>query len=131
MTRRMLSAAEGRGDKGNSVVSKQIKKMKSNGTQNQSVSKGWSAYLEKIQILKEEAISLTFDPIRCSWWPIPILLLLAEFFINVLVIQHVKYTEIDWNAYMQACIIVIKFGDPVLAPHSNLNYFRFKRPGIA
>lgn len=43
--------------------------------------------------------SLIFDPAR-----IPIVsvgILLAELIINLVVIQYVKYTEIDWIAYMQ------------------------------
>ena len=98
MKSRMTLDTEGLRVKENSVASKQ---MKSNGSQNQSLSKGWTTYLEKIQVLKEEAASLTFDPSRCSWWPIPTFLLLAEIIINVLVIENVKYTEIDWKAYMQ------------------------------
>ena len=34
-------------------------------------------------------------------WVAAIALIVAEFFINIFVIQNVKYTEIDWIAYMQ------------------------------
>ena len=34
-------------------------------------------------------------------WVAAICLLVIEFFINIFVIQNVKYTEIDWVAYMQ------------------------------
>lgn len=42
---------------------------------------------------------LIFDPstIAITCW----LLLLAELLLNVLIIERVKYTEIDWIAYMQ------------------------------
>ncbi|XP_071110356.1 dol-P-Man:Man(5)GlcNAc(2)-PP-Dol alpha-1,3-mannosyltransferase-like [Haliotis cracherodii] len=40
-----------------------------------------------------------FDP--DSSWMIMILLLLAEVAVNVVVINKIKYTEIDWIAYMQ------------------------------
>lgn len=42
---------------------------------------------------------LLVNPDRC--FPIAILLLVAEVFINAAVIAKVPYTEIDWNAYMQ------------------------------
>lgn len=45
--------------------------------------------------------SLLFDPAK-----IPIVsvgILLIELILNVFVVQHVKYTEIDWIAYMQEC----------------------------
>lgn len=47
------------------------------------------------------AKSLLFDPARLSivTWAI----LLAELVLNVLVVQRVRYTEIDWRAYMQEC----------------------------
>ncbi|XP_014681718.1 PREDICTED: dol-P-Man:Man(5)GlcNAc(2)-PP-Dol alpha-1,3-mannosyltransferase-like [Priapulus caudatus] len=55
------------------------------------------------QILKfnyrEYCSSLLFDP-RFTW-TVAALLLLAEIVVNLLVINHVKYTEIDWRAYMQ------------------------------
>ena len=45
--------------------------------------------------------SLVLDPAR-----LPIVsfgILLAELILNVFVVQKVKYTEIDWIAYMQEC----------------------------
>lgn len=44
---------------------------------------------------------LIFDPSQLgvvSW-----IILLAELVLNVLVVQRVRYTEIDWIAYMQEC----------------------------
>lgn len=45
--------------------------------------------------------SLIFDPARLSLLTFPILL--AELAINLFIIHKVKYTEIDWIAYMQEC----------------------------
>eukprot|EP00794_Sanderia_malayensis_P015332 gene15333-16910_t len=45
------------------------------------------------------AKSLLFDP--SYTWVVAILLLLAEVVVNIFVIYKVKYTEIDWVAYMQ------------------------------
>nr|SVE92972.1 EOG090X04XE [Moina brachiata] len=42
---------------------------------------------------------LVFDP--SLLWVSAILLFIAEIFVNILVIQRVPYTEIDWIAYMQ------------------------------
>ncbi|KAL1401226.1 hypothetical protein pipiens_006777 [Culex pipiens pipiens] len=45
--------------------------------------------------------SLVFDPARLplvTW-----IILGAELFLNVFVVQNVNYTEIDWKAYMQEC----------------------------
>ena len=38
-------------------------------------------------------------------WVAAIGLLVIEFFINIVVIQNVKYTEIDWVAYMQVKVV--------------------------
>lgn len=38
-------------------------------------------------------------------WVAAIGLLVIEFFINIFVIQNVKYTEIDWVAYMQVKVV--------------------------
>ena len=38
-------------------------------------------------------------------WVAAIGLLVSEFFINIFVIQNVKYTEIDWVAYMQVKVV--------------------------
>ncbi|XP_017868068.1 PREDICTED: lethal(2)neighbour of Tid protein [Drosophila arizonae] len=61
----------------------------------------------RLQKFKEKYLSwkyaryLALDP---SALPIvALLIVLAEAVINVLVIQHVPYTEIDWVAYMQEC----------------------------
>jgi len=42
---------------------------------------------------------LTVQPQKCL--PMAIILFILEFFINFYVISYVKYTEIDWIAYMQ------------------------------
>lgn len=47
------------------------------------------------------AKSLVFDPARLGIVAVGIIL--AELVLNVLVIQNVRYTEIDWVAYMQEC----------------------------
>ncbi|CAG9833463.1 unnamed protein product [Diabrotica balteata] len=51
-------------------------------------------YLEKDYIMK-----LIFDPHYL--WPVCIVLLVFEFLLNFMIINRVKYTEIDWIAYMQ------------------------------
>lgn len=43
--------------------------------------------------------SSIFDPAKLPIYPI----LLAEIVLNIFIIQRVKYTEIDWIAYMQEC----------------------------
>ena len=42
-------------------------------------------------------------------WVAAISLIVIEFFINIFVIHNVKYTEIDWIAYMQVKVIVLYF----------------------
>ena len=99
LTRRMASR-EGGAEKIEQNVSKQIKKT-SNGTKRSSYTKGWSTYKEKLKSNFQESWSLLTDPSRCSWWPFPAFLLIAETIVNLLIIQNVNYTEIDWKAYMQ------------------------------
>lgn len=48
---------------------------------------------------KQFLFSLVVDPNNMTF--VVCCLLLAEIVVNILVIQHVKYTEIDWVAYMQ------------------------------
>ena len=55
-------------------------------------------YYEKL-FTRQFVYSLVFDP--SSMMFVACCLLLAEIVVNVLVIQNVKYTEIDWVAYMQ------------------------------
>lgn len=43
--------------------------------------------------------SLIFDPAKLPIYPI----LFAEIVLNIFIIHRVKYTEIDWIAYMQEC----------------------------
>lgn len=40
-----------------------------------------------------------FDPAQLYW--IAYLILIADFLLNIFIIYSVKYTEIDWTAYMQ------------------------------
>ena len=99
LTRRMASR-EGGAEKIEQNVSKQIKKT-SNGTKRSWYTKGWYTYREKLKSNFQESWSLLTDPSRCSWWPFPAFLLIAETIVNLLIIQNVNYTEIDWKAYMQ------------------------------
>lgn len=48
---------------------------------------------------KDFVQKLVFDPstIGVTCWA----LLFVEFFLNILIIERVRYTEIDWIAYMQ------------------------------
>lgn len=43
--------------------------------------------------------SCIFDPAQLSW--ISFLIIFAELFLNIFIVHNVKYTEIDWVAYMQ------------------------------
>ena len=95
-TRRMAAS----GEKKLLAVSKQQKNIL-NGTRSHPDSRGWSAYMKKIQGLAVEGWEVVTDPSRCSWWPIATLLLFAELVLNVVIIEKFKYTEIDWKAYMQ------------------------------
>lgn len=45
--------------------------------------------------------SLVFDPSRLPI--VSVAIVLAEILLNVIVVQRVPYTEIDWVAYMQEC----------------------------
>lgn len=45
--------------------------------------------------------SLVLDPSKLPIVSIGILI--VELFLNIFVVQNVKYTEIDWIAYMQEC----------------------------
>lgn len=47
----------------------------------------------------EYARSLVFDPTKLP--VVSVALLLAELALNIFVVQNVRYTEIDWRAYMQ------------------------------
>ena len=100
VTRRMASKVGGV-EKVEQIAIKASKKNTSNGNKRPTDSKGWSGYKEKIRSNIEESWSLLTNPTRCSWWPIPIFLLIVETIANVLIIQNVNYTEIDWKAYMQ------------------------------
>lgn len=45
--------------------------------------------------------SLLFDPAQLPI--VSIAILVTEFVLNILIVQRVNYTEIDWIAYMQQC----------------------------
>lgn len=45
--------------------------------------------------------SLIFDPAQLPI--VSIAILVTELVLNVLIVQRVNYTEIDWIAYMQQC----------------------------
>lgn len=45
--------------------------------------------------------SLIFDPVQLP--VVSVAILLAELILNVFVVERIKYTEIDWIAYMQEC----------------------------
>lgn len=45
--------------------------------------------------------SLIFDPVQLP--VVSVVILLAELILNVFIVQRIRYTEIDWIAYMQEC----------------------------
>lgn len=45
--------------------------------------------------------SLIFDPARLSL--VTYLILFVELALNIFIVLRIKYTEIDWIAYMQEC----------------------------
>lgn len=45
--------------------------------------------------------SLIFDPVQLP--VVSLAILFVEFVLNVFIVQRIKYTEIDWIAYMQEC----------------------------
>lgn len=47
------------------------------------------------------AKSLVFDPTKLGI--VSIAIILAELILNIIVVENVRYTEIDWIAYMQEC----------------------------
>lgn len=47
------------------------------------------------------AKSLVFDPTKLGI--VSVVILVAELLLNIIVVQNVRYTEIDWVAYMQEC----------------------------
>lgn len=53
----------------------------------------------KNYVNKNFLLSLVFDPRKLSI--VAILILVAEIVVNVLIINKIRYTEIDWIAYMQ------------------------------
>lgn len=45
--------------------------------------------------------SLIFDPAQLPI--VSVAILVTELVLNILIVQRVNYTEIDWTAYMQQC----------------------------
>jgi len=95
-----MACKDGGGEKEQANITKPTKIIAANGNK-RSNSKGWSSYKDKIKSNIEESWSLLTNPARCSWWPFPVFLIIAEVIINIMIIQKVNYTEIDWKAYMQ------------------------------
>ncbi|XP_044742980.1 lethal(2)neighbour of tid protein [Chrysoperla carnea] len=56
---------------------------------------------KKIEQCIDFGINLLINPEQL--YIVTIFILIAELFINIFVIESVKYTEIDWKAYMQEC----------------------------
>lgn len=67
---------------------------KSSSTKDSSVTKFMKKYFT-INFIK----SLNFDPAQL--WLVSFAILAAELVLNLIVVQRVNYTEIDWVAYMQ------------------------------
>lgn len=67
---------------------------KSSSTKDSSVTKFMKKYFT-INFIK----SLIFDPAQL--WLVSFAILAAELVLNLIVVQRVNYTEIDWVAYMQ------------------------------
>lgn len=57
--------------------------------------------LLKISLSWDSIKTYIFDPAKLPF--VSVAILLVELVLNVFVIQRVKYTEIDWTAYMQEC----------------------------
>ena len=72
------------------------RKMASNKSSGSKFTKLWNNY---VKWTLKEMYSLVTDPARS--YVIASILLVVEVFVNVLVIERVPYTEIDWKAYMQ------------------------------
>lgn len=58
-----------------------------------------SFYKEYVNV--NYAKSLLFDPSKLPIVTVGILLI--ELILNIFIVQRIKYTEIDWIAYMQEC----------------------------
>lgn len=65
-------------------------------TKNTSKEKWFKKYFT-VKFLK----ALVFDPAQL--WIVSIGIIVAELILNVIVVNRVSYTEIDWVAYMQEC----------------------------
>ena len=73
-------------------------KKKANPSKNNSNNTGFLAGLTSL-LSVSNLKSLLFDPSRGVYAAVA--LLLAEVVVNVVIIEKVNYTEIDWKAYMQ------------------------------
>ncbi|KFB40388.1 AGAP007168-PA-like protein [Anopheles sinensis] len=72
-----------------------------NVSANRKESQNLLAKIRKEYVNITFAKSLIFDPARLPF--ISVLILAAELVLNVFIVQNVRYTEIDWKAYMQEC----------------------------
>lgn len=61
----------------------------------------WFHTIRKKYVNVNYAKSLVFDPAKLGI--VSVCIILAELVLNVFVIRNVRYTEIDWIAYMQEC----------------------------
>lgn len=66
--------------------------------QNKQNKSTWKSQLKKLTSL-DEIKKFIIDPHYIT--PVCIILFLVEAVLNVVIIEKVKYTEIDWIAYMQ------------------------------
>lgn len=75
-------------------------------TKTSTVSKGSSFFANILNFYKKYVTisfgkSLLFDPSKLGI--VSVAILFAELILNIFVVQNVRYTEIDWIAYMQEC----------------------------
>lgn len=59
------------------------------------------ASFQKEYVNVKYAKSLLFDPAKLPIVSVGIIAI--ELILNIFIVQRVKYTEIDWTAYMQQC----------------------------
>lgn len=81
------------------AVSKRGREARNNLNSEKSSKRGNRSWIEHCLRLWQQIISLLTDPKELSL--LIKFFILAEIVLNILVIQNVPYTEIDWRAYMQ------------------------------
>ena len=79
-------------------VTTRAKKKANTGAKENSSKSGIFGQIRQFFSLKN-LLDLIFDPSKGL--VMAVALLLAEVVINIVIIEKVKYTEIDWKAYMQ------------------------------